>query len=148
MELGASQHLVPADPYSAELIDTRLKPGVTYKVTVVTDRTKGRLNLYWAGLGVLRENLSDEDDVRWPTVRSLHDTLMRALGYTKRQYYLDHRSADGVGWTDVPDSIALDSMDEAEFKDYCERAAAVVVARWGFDPWEIWKREHPSPNWQ
>ena len=116
MQLGPGQHLVPADPHTAELVDTRLKPGTTYKVTVVNDRTAGSLKLYWAGLNLLHENLPEIDEFRWPTSRSLHNMLMMALGYTSREYFLDARSDDGVGWREVVDSIAIDNMDEATFK--------------------------------
>jgi len=146
MQVGPGQHLVPADPHTAELVDTRLKPGTTYKVTVVNDRTAGSLKLYWAGLNLLHENLPEIDEFRWPTSRSLHNMLMMALGYTSREYFLDARSDDGVGWREVVDSIAIDNMDEATFKEYAERAAAVVVARWGWDPFEVWKENHPAPQ--
>ena len=144
MQLGKFQHLVPVDGYTAELIDEKLKPGVTYKVTVVNDRSKGGLKIYWAGLNLLHENLPEEDERRWPTTRSLHNMLMMALGYTTRQYFLDSRSDDGVGWRDSVDSIALDNMTETEFKDYHEKATAIIVARWGYDPFQAWKEAHPQ----
>jgi hypothetical protein len=138
MEVIEGQRLAPLDPYTAELIDTRLKPGARYKVTVVGDRSPGKLRLYWAGLGLLHENLPAEDSERWPTTTALSKMLLEALGFKHREYYLDHRSEDGVGWREVADSIALDNMDEHDFNTYFENVRAIAVSRWGWDPFEAW----------
>ena len=132
------QKLVPLDPRTAELIDSKLVQGKRYKVTVVHDRSHGELNLYWAGLGLLHDNLPEADAKRWPTSEALSKMLLTALGFMHREYYLDSRSEDGVGWQEVADSIALDNMDDETFKTYFENVKAIAVARWGFDPWQLW----------
>jgi hypothetical protein len=132
--------LVAADPYSEELMFS-LGMGKDYNLSLTGARKRGNLNLYWAGLATLVDNLGGRDKQRWPTSRHLHDTMLLALGFTHRLYRLDPKSIDGVGWIDIPDSIAIDNMDEDEFAQLFETIRGAVVKRWGWDPWDSWKDE-------
>lgn len=98
------------------------------------DRTRGDLRLYWAGLGVLHDNLDEDDTERWPTKRKLHDTMMDALGFVHKVYRLDN------SYRLETDSIALDNMSEEDFKSVMEMVRAAVVKRWGYDPWDEWTK--------
>lgn len=134
--------LFPVDPYAEEQLDT-LPLEKDFNVSIANARKRGKLNFYWAGMGVLVDNFDKADKLRWPTTRHLHDTMMVTLGHVHRQYRLDHRSPDGVGWTEVADSIALDNMEEEEFEQVFETIRGAIVGRWGYDPWDAWTEAHP-----
>lgn len=138
--------LVPADPYSAELMDELLDQD--YTIDVKQSRQRGELNLYWAGIGQLVKNCSGPDPAfirlgnrtvdasrLWPTSRKYHDMLMEATGHVTRLWRID-----GTFRVDV-DSVALDNMEAEEFKAYFESARAITVGLFGYDPWEAWKEE-------
>lgn len=146
MEVVDGYRLAPLDARTAELIYLTLKPGKRYKITVANDRSRGQLNLYWAGLALLKENLPEDMEGRWPTTTALSKMLLEALGYTRTEYYKDRE-------VQVADSIALDNMDATAFSEYFERARALVVALVGFDPWAEWierneLRSQTSPDRQ
>lgn len=125
--------LVAADPYSEEVL-SELEDHLKYRVDIKSDRRKGDLNLWWAGIGLLHYNLSEEEEAIWPTTRKLHNAILDALGYTEREYKIDG------SYRVVVDSVALDNMDQSTFSRMFEMARAVTVKRWGWDPWEEWKR--------
>ena len=139
--------LAPADPYSEEIL-ADLFDGETYSVDVKQDRRRGDINLYWAGIGLLVKNYSGVDPafIRlgarevdasriWPTSRKYHDMLMSATGHVTRPWRIDGTFREDV------DSIALDNMEQDEFKAYFERARAITHALFGYDPWDAWKDE-------
>lgn len=139
--------LVPADPYSAELMDEMIE-GKEVAADIKQDRRRGELNLYWAGIGLLVANYSGPaptyitlgnrqvDASRiWPTSRKYHDMLMSATGNVTKLW-----RRDGTYREDV-DSIALDNMGADEFTTYFETARAVTVELFGYDPWQAWKDE-------
>lgn len=126
--------LRPADAYAAEQIDA-LPRGDRLNARITQERSPGKLALYWAGLGLLSENLSEEHQARWPTARKLHNMLMEAHGYVEQIWRIDGT------FRLVPDSIAMNNMEEAEFEQYREQARGFVVRNFGFDPWEMWVAE-------
>jgi hypothetical protein len=135
--------LRPADPYAAEQIEqlqrnVRLNARVTV-ATAKESRRSGMNSLFHAGLGLLVENLDDADTSRWPTVKKMKDSLLEELGFVERRYALD-----GKSYKDEPDSIAFDNMSDDDFEVFFERARAVVVARWGYDPWDAWIAEREA----
>lgn len=146
MEVAPGGRLVATDPYTQEIILTKLKQGVTYKVTVVEDKgsehRRAVNKFFFGGLHLLLENLPESDAKRWPSISSLRDMLMEALGYTHRIYRLDHRSADGVGWRNEVDSIAFANMSDDDFDRLVEQMRGIAVGRWGFDPWKEWSEQH------
>lgn len=129
--------LAPIDAWSEEQV-LALPQGITFNVRTTEDRSRSELNLYWAGLGYLRETAVD--DLKWPTTRKLHRTIMEALGYVERIYRID-----GSYWVE-PDSIALNEMEDAEFKTYFERAKTFVWLNWHVDPWAEWLKEKQASN--
>jgi muconolactone delta-isomerase len=127
--------IVPADPRSEEMID-ELRPGTTYKAEVTEDRlrsTNGNRRLYWAGLGLLVKNFSDEDEARWPTSRHYHNAMLEALGYVERLWRIDG------SYRNVPNSVAQDAMDDTEFDVLFERIRSLTVKLFRYDPWDAWK---------
>lgn len=152
--------LAPADAYSQELING-LKPGKTYKVEIKEDRSRGTLNLYWAGVGLLVNNYSGPGGgliqvngrrynpaALWPTSRKYHQMLMKATGHVERVYWIDRSLPGGIGWRDEVDSIALEAMEEDEFNAYFEQAQAITFSLFDWNPWDQWKLDHPLPNAQ
>jgi hypothetical protein len=150
--------LSPVDYVSEEAMRS-LKRGKKYKVEVREDRSRGDLNVYWAGIGLLVRNYSGpggavcringrryDPRALWPTSRSYHEMLMKATGHMKKKYFIDRDKPGGIGWTEEVDSIALDNMEDEAFKNYCEMAAAITVELFDFDPFEEWKKQHPLPN--
>lgn len=104
-------------------------------LTITNFKRIGKMGWYWGGLGLLVENI---DDDRFSTTRRMHDAILTALGMTTKLYRIDG------SWWDVPDSIAVDNMDDAEFEKFFERARQLMVDLWGADPWQMWKDERPK----
>lgn len=123
--------LVPVDAWSAEQLDA-YPEGKDLNVRITSNRSVGGLNLYWAGLGLLVENMDDETKRRWPTARKFHNTLMEEIGLTERIWRIDGT------FRLVPDSIALDSMSNEDFLDYWENAKRLIIRHFGYDPFELW----------
>ena len=138
--LREGYRLVPADPQSYETIET-LKENKTYSVEIKESRSRGESNLYWAGLGVLVENFDDESEKKWPTTRHYHNALLEHLGYTYRQW-----KVDGTFKVEI-DSVAFDKMSDEDFKALFEKARAVTVQLFGYDPWDEWLKLRGT-NWQ
>ncbi len=126
--------LVPVDAWGAEMMDA-LPRGKDLSVRVTSTRSIGALNLYWAGLGLLVDNMDDETKRRWPTSRKFHNTLMEEIGLTERIWRIDGT------FRLVPDSIALDSMTEEDFKAYWESARALIFRHFKYDPFDTWLAE-------
>ncbi len=123
----------PADPYAAELADaipkdTRLNGRFTRPIGA-DDRRAGLLRLWWAGIGLLHENIDDE---RWPSKRKVHNLILEELGFTERIYRIDGT------YRLVVDSIAIDTMEDDAFDVLFEKAKALCVKHFGFDPWQTW----------
>ena len=140
--------LTPADPQSFELIEG-LKEGKVYSVEIKESRSRGELNLYWAGLGLLIENFSDAHRQMWPTARKYHEGMLDGLGYTYRLWRADKTFRVAV------DSIALDKMTDEEFKVLFETVREITQRLFGWDPWDRWLemrgtswQEHWKRNWR
>jgi hypothetical protein len=126
----------PADPYAAELADaiqkdTRLNGRFTRPIGT-EDRRAGLLRLWWAGLGLLHDNIDDE---RWPSKRKLHNLILEELGYVEKIWRIDGT------YRLVVDSVAIDNMEDDAFDGLFEKARSFVVTHWGFDPWDMWVEE-------
>lgn len=129
-------HLVPIDAWALEQLDA-LPEGKDLSVRVTQPRSIGRLNWYWAGLGLLVENLDDEDRAKWPNARKMHNAFLEALGYVEKIWRIDGSFRIQV------DSIALDNMTEEEFAQLFENVRAMAVRLFGYDPWQVWMDERP-----
>lgn len=126
--------LVPVDAWAAEQVDA-LPRGKPLAVRVTTPRSLGRLNWWWAGLGLMVDNLTDEKRSMWPTARHMHEALLEAMGFVHRLYRID-----GTFKT-VPDSVAFENMEEEEFKEVFERGRALCIHIAGYDPFEVWMEQ-------
>ena len=147
MRLGAGQRLEPADPQTAEDIDSALRIGTTYKVTVAEAEGGDRIIAkYMAGVGVAHYNLSDEDRGRWPTVDKLSAMFLIASGHSHRENFkLNHKSADGTSFEIVPDS-KRQMVKDGTFDEFFELARAIAVKMWGYDPWQKWEEGYRVPK--
>lgn len=101
-------------------------------VTITSAKRMGKLALYWAGLGMLLENLNELEEQHWPTTRHLHIMLMQELGFVEKLWRIDGT------FKIVPNSIAIDAMDDDDFDRVLERCRQFVVDAKGFDPWDMW----------
>ena len=123
--------LRPADAFAQEQLDGLPRnTDLSIEPKLVTG--SGQRRLYWAGLGLLAQNIEDD---RWPTSRHLSNMLLTTLGYVDIAWRMDG------SYYLTPNSLAVDNMEEPEFLAYFERARAEVVKRFEWDPWEAWKDE-------
>lgn len=118
--------LVPAGPYEAEVLDT-YRPGSTLTVTLHQKRSLPLLKKYWA---VMRD-VVDNCKTPWNSPDEASDALKLALGVT------DIGKTVKGQWFIRPGSIAFTSMDEAAFRDYFEKAMAILAEVSGIDPDEL-----------
>lgn len=132
----------PADPYTAEIMDTIPEDGKRFAVDLKEDRSKGELAFYWAGIGLLVNNFTDEAREKWPNSERFSKALLEATGHSTRWWRLDGT------YTDRADSIALNKMEAAEFETYFETARAMVVSMFGYDPWDLWAQEKDNKRWR
>lgn len=137
--------LVPASPYEAEVLDTYQR-GSEITVTLHQKRSLPLLRKYWA---VLRDVVTN-GNTPWQSADEASDALKLALGVT------DISKTVKGQWFIRPGSISFTSMDEAAFRDFFEKAMAILAEVTGIDPDELSRRySHlaeqepssvPSPN--
>jgi hypothetical protein len=126
--------LHPIDAWAAEQVDA-LPFDKDLSVRVTLNRSHGRLNWWWAGLGLMVDNLPDHQRKMWPTARKMHNAILEALGFVERIYRID-----GTFRTEV-DSVSFEAMDEEEFIEVFERGRALAIGIVGYDPFELWMQE-------
>lgn len=93
------------------------------EVTFKKRRSLPQLRLFWAML----QNVVDATGA-YPTAEHLLDAMKVEMGYTSPMRLL---SGDVVF---VPDSIALNRMDSAQFRAFFDRAVELLARTYGFDP--------------
>ena len=132
------------DPRSMELLAS-LKNGQWYQATVKSDRSRGKMGEWWAGLGWMISRWQGTGDERakiFPDKERLHRQVLVFLGYyTEEPRYL------GKGeYTVIPvaDSIRFEAMSEAEFITLFEHARVMAYDQWGLDPWDEWRKEQQA----
>jgi hypothetical protein len=118
--------LVPAGPYEAEVLDT-YRPGSKLTVTLHQKRSLPLLKKYWA---VMRD-VVDKCKTPWNSPDEASDAIKLALGVT------DIGKTVKGQWFIRPGSIAFTSMDEAAFRDYFEKAMAILAEVSGINPDEL-----------
>jgi len=129
------------DPKSWALIES-LKPGQWYAATIKSDRSNGKLGHWWAGLGWMIDRWQHTGDPRgklFTTQRKLHNRVLTLLGYVEPLY-----DEDGNTLQLLPDSVAFEAMNEAEFLEMFEKARVLAFDKWGIDPWEEWRLEQQA----
>jgi hypothetical protein len=133
--------LHPLDGYAQEQL-AALPPG-TYNVRFARmtakykEEREGMRGLWWAGLEVLANNTERRG---YADKRQAHESILRAIGYTRPRYRMDH------SFELIPISTAEESMDDAEFAIMQERARTYCIDEHGFDPWETWVNEQEAMN--
>lgn len=131
--------LRPLDPWSMERLCVYAE-GVPLGITITSAKRRGKNGLYWAGLALLVDNI---EDPQFPTSRKLHEALLDHLGMTTKLWRIDRT------FREVPDSIAFDSMEDAEFDIYFERAQQTIVDRWKWSPFDAWVAEkQQAQDWK
>lgn len=93
------------------------------EVTVKKRRSLPQLRMFWAML----QNVVEATGA-YPTAEHLLDAMKVEMGYTTPMRLL---SGDVVF---VPDSIALNRMDSAQFRAFFDRAVELLARTYGFDP--------------
>jgi hypothetical protein len=130
--------LFPTEPWADERMSS-YPMNASLGVTITNFKRAGKMGWYWGGLALLLENLDEASQLQWPTTRKLHNMLMEELGHTEKIYRIDG------SFRVVPDSIAIDNMDDPTFEAFFERVRAFMVEHWGDDPWQMWMDER-RPN--
>ncbi|MGU9981524.1 DUF1367 family protein [Phreatobacter sp. HK31-P] len=114
MRVGLGPRLEPSTPFDQERL-AGYGFGREVQVWIWQSRSAPHLNLYWACLGSAVRNSSD-----WMNVKQLHKAIKVGLGYVERIRLLDGTEIK------EPASIALDRMDQAEFKQFFDAAIDLI----------------------
>ncbi len=101
--------------------------GHVFELVPATKRSNKQLRTYWRGLGIAVKATG-----KWPTPEHLHDAVKLTLGY--RRMVADLKT--GVV-AEIPDSVAIDAMEHADFCKFMEAAMKLVSEAAGFDPWQF-----------
>lgn len=118
----AKASLIPVSGYDDELL-AAIPEGNLVEVTVRRKRSWPQLKLYWA----LLNNVVKNYPCGYPNSDKLHDAIKMALGYTSELIGLD-----GVVYI-IPDSIAINKMDQADFQLYFDNAIVLLNRLTGTD---------------
>jgi len=114
--------LLPEMDYDLRALDG-IANGQRVKVEISEFRSNPRMRLYWRMLAIVVDATECA-----PTSEHLHSALKLELGYGTPV-----RLRNGMTVL-VPGSIAFESMGEAEFKGFFDRAHRYLVSTYGFDP--------------
>ena len=115
--------LVPAGPYEAEVLEAYQR-GSEITVTLHQRRSLPLLKKYWAVLRDVVENCKTP----WNSPDEASDALKLALGVT------DIGKTVKGQWFVRAGSISFASMDQAAFRDFFEKAMAILAEVTGIDP--------------
>ena len=127
--------LAPAGPYEQEVLDSYAK-NAAVTVSLYQRRSLPLLRKYWSVLRDVVENCKTP----WNSRDEASDALKLALGVTDIG-----KSVEGK-WFIRPGSISFDSMDEPAFRDFFEKAMAILARVTGIDPDELSKRYSHIPE--
>lgn len=118
--------LLPVTPYDAEMMAS-FAAGTQFDLIERRRRSHPQLRLYWK---ILHEACKATD--RWPRATNLHRDLKLTLGYVSMAYDMQTRKV-----VRVPDSTDFESMSQADFNVYFERAMGVLGREIGCDPFDL-----------
>lgn len=110
-------------PSDAEMM-VSLPIGKVFEIVPASKRSIPQLKTYWKALGLVVKVTG-----KWPSAEKLHRDIKMTLGY--REQAVNLRTGE---ITLVPDSIALDKMDHAEFCTFMDQAMELLSDHVGFDP--------------
>lgn len=128
----ATGKLTPADPYTAERLDS-YRNGSVMLMQPVVDSQSWKRKKYWAILGrVVRDCPSP-----WKTVKEASNELKRALGVVDM--------GTTISGTTVRYPKSLNDLTEPEFEDFYEDAMFILQRYSGVDP-ETLGVESPDPG--
>ena len=114
--------LVPTSGFDEKLIMEQPED-VVIEITVARRRSVPQLRKYWAILNEVIESAP----CNYPTAEKLHCAIKMALGYTT-----DFITMDGEV-VKIPDSVAFDKMDAADFRLYFDNAVTLLNRLTGTD---------------
>lgn len=121
--------LVPAGPYEQEVLGSYSR-GAQLTVTLHQKRSLPLLKKYWA---VLRD-VVDNCKTPWNSPDEASDAIKLALGVT------DIGKTVKGQWFIRPGSISFNSMDQAAFRDFFDKAMSILASVTGIDPDELTSR--------
>lgn len=101
-----------------------VEEGTIFNLSKTTKRSDVQLRTYWKALGLVAKVTQ-----KWSSAENLHRDIKMTLGY--REQVVNMRTGE---ITLVPDSIALDKMEHAEFCEFMNQAMALIAETVGFDP--------------
>jgi len=100
----------------------KLKIGATYEATFRELRNPKFHRLFFALLNCSWEFLTEQQQEFFKDNKDkFRETLLIATGYTETFYDIKRQA-----WLEKPRSMAFDSMSEADFSDFYERAKDVI----------------------
>lgn len=132
--------LVPVDDYARETLD-KLPQGAEYyaRLSRITragrEEREGTRGKWWAGLDLLA---NQQHEAGYLTQRGCHDSILTALGFTRK------RHLTGGRFELIPVSTKEGAMDDEEFDVLQELARAFCMAKFNYDPWEMWEQEQAA----
>lgn len=109
--------LRPVDQTGQDML-AGLKPGQEVVVTVKRARNLKQLRKYWKLIAIIHPQQS-----RYPTEKKLSDMIKTSLGFCEETPLKDGRIMV------QPDSLAFESMPQAEFDIFFNRVIDLVVTR-------------------
>lgn len=125
VKLNGQGGLSPLTAYDAEELASAPASAV-YDLVHVSKRSRPHLKYYWT---ILHEVV--EATGKWPTAKHLHVDLKWALRY----YQVQVSEFGGVFY--VPDSVAVNRMNQKEFTVYFNQAMEEIARAIGTDPLEL-----------
>lgn len=125
VQLAPGGRLLPVTPFDQEEI-ARLPIGTQFDLVSRTVRSRQQERLYWSILTKVAEATG-----RWPGSRQLHRDLLLSLNYTEVAFNFRTDKLERV-----PEPTRVSEMSNEEFKDYFNRAMALLHQNLGFDPIE------------
>ena len=125
VKLNGQGGLSPLTAYDAEQLASAPASAV-YDLVHVSKRSRPHLKYYWTILDEVVEATG-----KWPTAQHLHVDLKWALRY----YQVRVSEFGGVFY--VPDSVAVNRMNQKEFTVYFNQAMEEIAKAIGADPMEL-----------
>ena len=115
-------NFAPVTAYDAEQL-AQAPRSQMYDLVPISDRSPQHHKLYWSILGSVCAATG-----KWPTSEHLHRELKMACGF----YQTIISEFGGIYY--LPDSIAMNKMDQREFNQFFELAMSKLAEAIGYDP--------------
>lgn len=125
LRIGANGAISAASAHDHDLVMGYA--GADVRATIRKPRSLPDHRHYWVCLSAV----VDGCNTGFAKAEHLHDAVLFELGYVR-----PFRLLNGVTLF-TRDSTAFDRMDQAQFREFKERAAAVIAERFGVDMFEM-----------